>query len=391
MPRRWSALERAVELAPDLAEAWRELSLLHAARGDTVACDAAYARFSRLAPEGARLGEARSRPRQQRSRRRRGAAAARARALAAGRRRAAPACARSRPRAKTTARPSGCSKSACAWRPATAARASSWSRSCTLQMRGRADAAAARAAAGDRARQSALPHPAGGRPTACSGAAERAARNSRRRWCGEFPGNEVVWLNYGHTLRTAGRRREAIVAYRRCIALKPGFGDAWVALANLKTFRFTAADVEAMQQQLAREDCPTTSVRSSSSPSARRSRMRATSPPPSSTTRAAMRCGGRVVHYQGRERHAPRRAHPGALHARVLRRARRLGLSVAGPHFHRRPAARRLDAARADPRQSLAGRGHARADRRLAVCRASSATARRNRASRPTTRTRSRG
>src|SRR5256885_11425260 len=39
-----SALLRAVDLQPDLAEAWRELSGLYAARGDTLACDTAYAR-----------------------------------------------------------------------------------------------------------------------------------------------------------------------------------------------------------------------------------------------------------------------------------------------------------------------------------------------------------
>ena len=72
----------------------------------------------------------------------------------------------------------------------------------------------------------------------------------------ECPRDEVVWLNYGHTLRTAGRQREAIDAYRRCIELKAGFANAWMALANLKTFRFSPAEVAAMQEQLAREEMP---------------------------------------------------------------------------------------------------------------------------------------
>ena len=52
------AFEGAVELSPDLAEGWRELSLLQAARGEALACDAAWARFEELSPEGARLREA---------------------------------------------------------------------------------------------------------------------------------------------------------------------------------------------------------------------------------------------------------------------------------------------------------------------------------------------
>ncbi len=70
----------------------------------------------------------------------------------------------------------------------------------------------------------------------------------------QYPGHARVWLSYGHALKTAGRQQAAIEAYRRCIDLDPGFGDAYWSLANLKTFRFDAADVEAMRDQLARTD-----------------------------------------------------------------------------------------------------------------------------------------
>jgi len=70
----------------------------------------------------------------------------------------------------------------------------------------------------------------------------------------ELPDNERVWLQYGHTLRVSGNRDEAVAAYRRCIELNPGFGEAWFALGDLKTLRFTADDVAAMRTQLARED-----------------------------------------------------------------------------------------------------------------------------------------
>ena len=49
---------KAVQLQPDLAEAWAELAALHAARGDLQACDAAYANFTRLAPPERHLAEA---------------------------------------------------------------------------------------------------------------------------------------------------------------------------------------------------------------------------------------------------------------------------------------------------------------------------------------------
>ena len=70
----------------------------------------------------------------------------------------------------------------------------------------------------------------------------------------EYPEHGRIWLSFGHALKTAGDQPRAIDAYRRSIALEPGFGEAWWSLANLKTFRFTEADVDAMRSQLARAD-----------------------------------------------------------------------------------------------------------------------------------------
>jgi hypothetical protein len=47
---------------------------------------------------------------------------------------------------------------------------------------------------------------------------------------------------------------ESITAYRRALSLEPTLGEVWWSLANLKTFRFSDADVRAMRQALARED-----------------------------------------------------------------------------------------------------------------------------------------
>jgi tetratricopeptide (TPR) repeat protein len=66
----------------------------------------------------------------------------------------------------------------------------------------------------------------------------------------EYPQQPKIWMSYGHALKTAGLQERAIAAYRRAIALDPSFGEAWWSLANLKTFRFDAADIAAMQAQL---------------------------------------------------------------------------------------------------------------------------------------------
>ena len=69
----------------------------------------------------------------------------------------------------------------------------------------------------------------------------------------EYPHQAKVWLMLGHVRRTAGLQVESIQAYRRSLELAPDLGEAYWSLANLKTFRFSDADVRAMEAQLARE------------------------------------------------------------------------------------------------------------------------------------------
>lgn len=64
----------------------------------------------------------------------------------------------------------------------------------------------------------------------------------------------VLWLAYGHALKAAGLTPKAIAAYRKCIKLRELFGEAWWSLANLKTFRFSWADIATMRAALARTD-----------------------------------------------------------------------------------------------------------------------------------------
>jgi tetratricopeptide (TPR) repeat protein len=70
----------------------------------------------------------------------------------------------------------------------------------------------------------------------------------------EFPQQPKVWMSYGHSLKTSGRVAEAIEAYRRAIEMGPNLGEAYWSLANLKTYRFSAADVLAMRNALTRND-----------------------------------------------------------------------------------------------------------------------------------------
>jgi len=67
-----------------------------------------------------------------------------------------------------------------------------------------------------------------------------------------YPKQPKIWLNYGHALRTVGRRDEAIAAYKRCIELAPELGDAYWSIANLKVASFTDEEVAAMSDQLGR-------------------------------------------------------------------------------------------------------------------------------------------
>jgi tetratricopeptide (TPR) repeat protein len=70
----------------------------------------------------------------------------------------------------------------------------------------------------------------------------------------DYPRQPKVWMSLGHALKTAGKTAPSIEAYRRCIELSPQFGEVWWSLANLKTFRFTADEIATMRAQLERAD-----------------------------------------------------------------------------------------------------------------------------------------
>ncbi|MGB6486873.1 MAG: sulfotransferase [Steroidobacteraceae bacterium] len=70
----------------------------------------------------------------------------------------------------------------------------------------------------------------------------------------EYPQQPKLWMSYGHALRTTGKVPESIALYRRALSMEPTLGEAWWSLANLKTFRFSDADVLLMRQALGRSD-----------------------------------------------------------------------------------------------------------------------------------------
>jgi len=70
----------------------------------------------------------------------------------------------------------------------------------------------------------------------------------------KLPGDPASLTSRGHALKTKGDRAEAEASYRAAIASKPGHGDAYYALANLKTYRFGADELAAMRDQITRSD-----------------------------------------------------------------------------------------------------------------------------------------
>ncbi|MEO8926052.1 MAG: sulfotransferase, partial [Caulobacteraceae bacterium] len=68
------------------------------------------------------------------------------------------------------------------------------------------------------------------------------------------PEHPKTWMSLGHALKTVGRLDEGVAAYRKSLDLLPTLGEAYWSLANLKTFRFAAAELAAMREALAHDD-----------------------------------------------------------------------------------------------------------------------------------------
>ena len=243
------ALLRALELEPDLARAWRELSSVQAELGELAECDRSYARYARLVDEDAPLAEA-------------------AAALAQGRLGFADALL-----GRRLAQSPG-DVAALRLQAEVAAAAEEFPRAEQLlgeSLRlapgyARARFELARVLFEQQKAAAVLPllerlialEPDSLRYRALQASAYGMLGHSEQAveilaaLVQASPQAEWLWVNYGHVLRGAGRTAEAIAAYRGGIAARASFGEAWFSLANLKTFRFSAEDLALIRGELAR-------------------------------------------------------------------------------------------------------------------------------------------
>jgi tetratricopeptide (TPR) repeat protein len=69
----------------------------------------------------------------------------------------------------------------------------------------------------------------------------------RRKLIADYPGSADMWLRYGHSLRDEGYHDECVAAYHKALVLAPESTAAWGSLADLKVYRFNAAEITRMK------------------------------------------------------------------------------------------------------------------------------------------------
>lgn len=72
----------------------------------------------------------------------------------------------------------------------------------------------------------------------------------------KLPKDSATLTSRGHALKTLGRQDEAVASYHQACQANRGHGDAYYALANLKTYQFSLQELQEMQEQ---EKSPATS------------------------------------------------------------------------------------------------------------------------------------
>ena len=70
----------------------------------------------------------------------------------------------------------------------------------------------------------------------------------------KIPGDPVTLTSKGHALKTCGNTDDAIISYRDATQSSSAYGEAWHSLANLKTVKFSDADIGKMLVQLESDD-----------------------------------------------------------------------------------------------------------------------------------------
>lgn len=245
-PEARASLERAVQSDPRLAEGWRELAFEHLHAGDDAAADRAYRRYLDLSPAPPQLVDAN---------------------VALGSRRfesaesfisaylqASPKDVQALHLAGSIANLRGDDMQAEA----------RWLRCLALapaHIDAREDLA--RLLLGQERTAEAMPHidrlliadPHNQRYVMLKGHALRLSGQSEkgvelvREFLEAHPDPEA-WVMFGTLNRDLGNQAAAVEAFRRALAVHPGYGEAYWALANLKTFRFEDSDLKEMQRHL---------------------------------------------------------------------------------------------------------------------------------------------
>jgi tetratricopeptide (TPR) repeat protein len=72
----------------------------------------------------------------------------------------------------------------------------------------------------------------------------------RRELAEDYPQIATVWVAYGNLLRHLGKQEDAVAAYRKANEQAGDSIDAYMRLADLKTYRFSEAETARMQQLL---------------------------------------------------------------------------------------------------------------------------------------------
>ena len=65
----------------------------------------------------------------------------------------------------------------------------------------------------------------------------------------EAPQDADLHLSIAHALKTQGKHQQALESYRAAAAARPGYGDVWWSLANLKTYRFSDEELARMRRE----------------------------------------------------------------------------------------------------------------------------------------------
>ncbi|MEO1304956.1 MAG: sulfotransferase [Pseudomonadota bacterium] len=73
-----------------------------------------------------------------------------------------------------------------------------------------------------------------------------AALEAFDRVLSKLPNDPATLTSRGHALKTFGRSEDAVASYQAAARAAPHYGDAWYALANLKTYRFSDQELDEM-------------------------------------------------------------------------------------------------------------------------------------------------